>query len=199
MPPKQKVKSQKKKTKKKKDVSGSVEERYRRAALEVDVLQDHLALRSQVTRRAQERREELQGKLQDLQGDLQEERDEKQAIYSEMTRQHQTLEQQSTVRIQNLEGEVAKLREELAISQQALQKLRVESEQVATKKDVEIAGLRNELENIESEYEALMHSCLDQLLSKLSVAEQQWSGQALCFHKQYKQMLKDCGLNPLES
>ncbi|CAH2319521.1 Hypothetical predicted protein [Pelobates cultripes] len=111
MPPKLKGKTQKKKkTKKQKDGSGSIEEQYRRAALEVDVLQDHLALRRHVTRRAQELKEELQEKLQVLQSDIEGERDEKQAIYSEMTRKQRNLELESSERIQSLEEEVAELK-----------------------------------------------------------------------------------------
>ncbi|KAM4702958.1 dynein regulatory complex protein 12 [Rhinophrynus dorsalis] len=198
MPPKQKGKSQKKKGKKQKDGTGSVEEQYRRAALEVDILQEHLALRRQVTRRTQEHRHKLKMKLEELQGDLEGEKEDKQAIYSEMARQYRTLEEQSSVCIQALEKEVVELRLQLAKSQQALQDLREESERTKVEKEAKITQLRGEVESMESEYEALLHSCLDQLLSKLSVAELQWKGQALSIHQQHKQMLQDCGLNPLD-
>ncbi|CAI9532529.1 unnamed protein product [Staurois parvus] len=87
-----------------------MEDKHKKATVEVDVLKDHLALQRQVTRQAQYHKQEMRGKLHELLEDLQEERDTKQAIYSEMTRQHQDLEQQSSSRIQVLEEEVAKLK-----------------------------------------------------------------------------------------
>uniref|UniRef100_A0A8C5N363 Dynein regulatory complex protein 12 n=1 Tax=Leptobrachium leishanense TaxID=445787 RepID=A0A8C5N363_9ANUR len=200
MPPKLKGKIQKKKKKGKnqKDGSGSIEEKYCRATLEVDVLQDHLALHSQVTRRAQDLKEDLEVKFQELEKDLEGERDEKQAIYTEMTRRHRTLEQESTQHIQSLETEVAQLKIELAMSQNELLRFQEESALKAADKEVEIAELRAEVEKIEKEYETLLHSCLDQLLSKLNVAELQWTNQAISIHQQHKQLLHDCGLNPLD-
>ncbi|OCT72414.1 coiled-coil domain-containing protein 153 [Xenopus laevis] len=198
MPPKQKGKAQKKKGKKTKNGTSSVEEQFRKALLEVEVLQDHLALRRQVTRRTQEHKEELRAKLQDLQGDLHEEKDEKHAIYSEMTRQQQALEQQSSASIQALKQEVEELRLQLGDTQQELEEVREELEHTKSKKDAEITHLRGEVENMESEYENLLHSCLDHLLSKLSGAELQWKDQALSIHQQHKQMLQDYGLNPLD-
>ncbi|KAG8434557.1 hypothetical protein GDO86_012799 [Hymenochirus boettgeri] len=198
MPPKLKAKSQKKKGKKQKDGKNSVEEQYWKAALEVEVLQDHLALGRQVTRRTQEHKEELRAKLQELQEGLQEEKDAKQAIYSEMTRQQRNLEQESTASIQTLREEVAELRLQLAKSQQALHALQEESERMKSEKDAQIAGLQEEVENMETEYGNLLHSCLDKMLSKLSVAGQQWKDQALLTHQHHKQILKDYGLNPLE-
>ncbi|XP_063291940.1 coiled-coil domain-containing protein 153 [Pelobates fuscus] len=199
MPPKLKGKAQKKKkTKKQKDGSGSIEEQYRRAALEVDVLQDHLALRRHVTRRAQELKEELQEKLQVLQSDIEGERDEKQAIYSEMTRKHRNLELESSEHIQSLEEEVAELKLKLGKSQNELRMFQEESARKAAEKEAEITDLRIEVENMEKEYETLLHSCLDQLLSKLNTADLQWTKQALSIHQQHKEMLLDCGLNPLD-
>ncbi|KAE8592330.1 hypothetical protein XENTR_v10018731 [Xenopus tropicalis] len=198
MPPKQKGKSQKKKGKKTKNGTSSVDDQYRKATLEVEVLQNHLALRRQVTRRTQEHKEELHAKLQELQGDLEEEKSEKQAIYSEMTRQQQALEQQSSASIQALKQEVAELRLQLGESQQELKEVREELEHTKSEKEDQIIHLRREVENMESEYENLLHSCLDHLLSKLNVAELQWKDQALSIHQQHKQMLQDYGLNPLD-
>ncbi|KAM8927912.1 dynein regulatory complex protein 12 [Pelodytes ibericus] len=200
MPPKIKEKTQKKKkrVKKQKDGSGSIEEQYRRAALEVDVLQDHLALRRQVTRRAQELKEELREKLEELEENLEGEKDEKQAIYSEMTRQHRNLEQESSAHIRSLEEKVTKLTFQLAKSQSELQKLREDCERKAAEKEEEISELRATVENMEKEYETLLHSCLDQLLAKLDVAGLQWKNNALSIHHQHKQMLQECGLNPLD-
>ncbi|XP_053308291.1 coiled-coil domain-containing protein 153 isoform X2 [Spea bombifrons] len=176
----------------------SVEEQYRRAVLEVDVLQDHLALRRQIARQAQELKKELREKLQELEGDLQGERDDKQAIYSEMTRQHRSLEQESSAHIRSLEEEVTELKIKLAYSQNALQKLQEESERKAAEKEAEIMDLRAQMENMEKEYETLLHACLDKLIDKLNMAEFGWKKQALSIHQQYKGMLQNCGLNPLD-
>lgn len=199
MPPKLKGKSQKKKKlKKTKGGAGSVEEQFRKATLEVDVLQDHLALQRQVTRQAQQRKYELHGKLQELHEDIQDERDEKQAIYNEMTRQHLDLEQQSSARIQDLEAEVAELKLQLNNSQQAFQSLCEESQRITKAKEAEIEELKKQVESMETEYEHILHSSLDRILSKLTLAGQQWAKESLTIHQQHKHMLQDCGLNPLD-
>ncbi|XP_040280919.1 coiled-coil domain-containing protein 153 [Bufo bufo] len=199
MPPKLKAKSQrKKKVKKSKAGTGSVEERFRKATLEVDVLQDHLALQKQVTRQVQQRKYELHGKLQELQEDIQDERDEKQAIYNEMTRQHRDLEKQSSARVQDLEEEVAQLKLQLSNSQQAFQLLNEESQRITEEKETEIEELKKQVESMETEYEHILHSSLDQMLARLTLAEQQWTKESLTIHQQYKNMLQDCGLNPLD-
>ncbi|KAM5132417.1 dynein regulatory complex protein 12 [Mantella aurantiaca] len=198
MPPKLKGKLQNKKKMKKQKESGLIGDNYKKATIEVHVLQDHLALQRQVMRQAQHHKQEMRGKVHELLDDLQEERDTKQAIYSEMTRQHHDLEHQSSSRIQALEEEVAKLKLQLSISQEALQTLKEESENMAQEKEAEITALKGEVENMETEYETILHSCLDQLLQKLSVAQQKWTSESLSIHHQYKHMLQECGLNPLD-
>ncbi|XP_056400621.1 coiled-coil domain-containing protein 153-like isoform X3 [Hyla sarda] len=199
MTPKLKTKLQKKKkVKKSKDETGLVEEKFRKATHNVDVLQDHLALQRQVTREAQQHKYELHGKLQELQEDIQDERDEKQAIYNEMTRQHCELKQQSSVCIQNLEEEVAELKLQLNNSQHAFLLLSEESHQITKEKNEEIKGLKKQIESMETEYEHILHSSLDQILSKLTLAGQQWKKESSIIHQQYKHMLQDCGLNPLD-
>ncbi|XP_073513942.1 dynein regulatory complex protein 12 isoform X1 [Phyllobates terribilis] len=199
MPPKLKAKSpKKKKVKKLKGGTGSLEEQFRKATLEVNVLQDHLALQRHVARQAQQRKYELHGKLQELHEDIQDERDEKQAIYNEMTRQHRDLEQRNSMRIQHLEEEVAELKLQLNNSQQAFQLLSKESLHIAKEKEAEIEELKKQVENMETEYEQILHFSLDRILSKLTLTGQQWEKESLTIHQQHKHMLQDCGLNPLD-
>ncbi|XP_073422567.1 dynein regulatory complex protein 12 [Dendrobates tinctorius] len=199
MPPKLKAKSpKKKKVKKSKGGTGSLEEQFRKATLEVDVLQDHLALQRQVTRQAQQRKYEMHGKLQELHEDIQDERDEKQAIYNEMTRKHRDLEQRNSARIQHLEEEVAELKLQLNDSQKAFQLLTEESLHTVKEKETEIEELKKQVENMETEYEHILHSCLDRILSKLTLTGQQWEKESLTIHQKHKHMLQDCGLNPLD-
>ncbi|KAG9482576.1 hypothetical protein GDO78_011321, partial [Eleutherodactylus coqui] len=147
---------------------------------------------------AQQRKQELRGKLQGLQEDIQDERDEKQALYSEMTRQHRDLKQQSSARIRDLEGEVAGLKLQLSNSQHAFQLLKDESHRITEEKEAEIEELKNQVESMETEYEQILHSSLDRILSNLALAGQRWAKEALTVHQQYKHMLQDCGLNPLD-
>ncbi|XP_073513943.1 dynein regulatory complex protein 12 isoform X2 [Phyllobates terribilis] len=168
MPPKLKAKSpKKKKVKKLKGGTGSLEEQFRKATLEVNVLQDHLALQRHVARQAQQRKYELHGKLQELHEDIQDERDEKQAIYNDN-------------------------------SQQAFQLLSKESLHIAKEKEAEIEELKKQVENMETEYEQILHFSLDRILSKLTLTGQQWEKESLTIHQQHKHMLQDCGLNPLD-
>ncbi|XP_075695022.1 dynein regulatory complex protein 12 isoform X3 [Rhinoderma darwinii] len=115
MPRKLKAKSQKKKkVKKPKAASGSVEEQFRKATLEVDVLQDHLALQRQVTRQAQLCKYDLHGKLQELHEDIQEERDEKQAIYSDVSQKaFQLLSEESQCIAMEKEAEIEELKKQV--------------------------------------------------------------------------------------
>ncbi|CAM4612757.1 unnamed protein product [Lepidochelys kempii] len=79
------------KQKKKKNVAeNEVEEKYRKAALEVDILKEHLALRRDVARQVKADSEGL--KQRQLERELEMSRDDKKDIYEEMIRQYQELQ-----------------------------------------------------------------------------------------------------------
>ncbi|XP_039352822.1 coiled-coil domain-containing protein 153 isoform X3 [Mauremys reevesii] len=102
------------KQKKKKNVAeNEVEEKYRKAALEVDILKEHLALRRDVARQAKADSEGLKQRLLELEQELEMSRDDKKDIYEEMIRQYQELQRQTETRIQQLETETKQLQEQL--------------------------------------------------------------------------------------
>ncbi|XP_029428596.1 coiled-coil domain-containing protein 153-like isoform X2 [Rhinatrema bivittatum] len=82
MPPKKKEKARKKGKQKKSGTDHDMEERFRRTVLEVEVLQDHLALRRDVARQAEAKGAELKARLLLLEQELQHERDDKKDIYA---------------------------------------------------------------------------------------------------------------------
>ncbi|XP_044852947.1 coiled-coil domain-containing protein 153 isoform X2 [Mauremys mutica] len=109
------------KQKKKKNVAeNEVEEKYRKAALEVDILKEHLALRRDVARQAKDDSEGLKQRLLELEQELEMSRDDKKDIYEEMIRQYQELQRQTETRIQQLETETKQLQEQLAVTSRLL-------------------------------------------------------------------------------
>nr|XP_008162740.1 coiled-coil domain-containing protein 153 isoform X2 [Chrysemys picta bellii] len=76
------------KQKKKKNVAeNEVEEKYRKAALEVDILKEHLALRRDVARQAKADSEGLKQRLLELERELEMSRDDKKDIYEATCRE----------------------------------------------------------------------------------------------------------------
>ncbi|XP_069080939.1 dynein regulatory complex protein 12 [Pleurodeles waltl] len=199
MPPKKKKGKGKKKGKaKKSDGPDAIEEKYRRSTLEVEVLQDHLALRRDVARQAQAQSGVLKLKLQELERELEGERHDKKAIYTEMIRQYKELQLESEARIQQLETRANLLEEQLGTCQSEVQELHAENNRILAEKNEAIEALEHKINSMETEYEKILHDSLDGLLSKLAVAKMQWTEQATSIHMACKQTLQECGLNPLD-
>ncbi|XP_050778026.1 coiled-coil domain-containing protein 153 isoform X2 [Gopherus flavomarginatus] len=188
----------KQKKKKKNVAENEVEEKYRKAALEVDILKEHLALRRDVAREAKADSEGLKQRLVQLEQELEMSRDDKKDIYEEMIRQYQELQQQTETRIQELETETKQLQKQLATCREDIQQARVEREQVLGEKDQTIAELQGKINAMETEYEKILHGSLDRVLSKLAVAQDCWEKEATAMHMEHKERLREFGLNPLE-
>ncbi|XP_030394230.1 coiled-coil domain-containing protein 153 isoform X2 [Gopherus evgoodei] len=201
MAPKTRGKGKKggKQKKKKKNVAeNEVEEKYRKAALEVDILKEHLALRRDVARQAKADSEGLKQRLVELEQELEMSRDDKKDIYEEMIRQYQELQQQTETRIQQLEIETKQLQKQLATCREDIQQARVEREQVLGEKDQTIAELQGKINAMEAEYEKILHGSLDRVLSKLAATQDCWEKEATAMHIEHKERLREFGLNPLE-
>ncbi|TFJ99176.1 Coiled-coil domain-containing protein 153 [Platysternon megacephalum] len=187
------------KQKKKKNVAeNEVEEKYRKAALEVDILKEHLALRRDVARQAKADSEGLKQRLLELEQELEMSRDDKKDLYEEMIRQYQELQRQTETRIQQLEIETKQLQEQLATCREDIQQARAEREQVLGEKDQTIAELQGKINAMETEYEKILHCSLDRVLSKLAAAQGCWEKEATAMHMEHKERLREFGLNPLE-
>ncbi|XP_067418863.1 dynein regulatory complex protein 12 [Emydura macquarii macquarii] len=187
------------KQKKKKNVAeNEVEEKYRKAALEVDILKEHLALRRDVARQAKADSEGLQQRLRELERELELTRDDKKDIYEEMIRQYQELQRQTETRIQQLETETKQLQQELATCRQDIQQAREDREQLLGEKDQTIVELQGKIDAMETAYEKILHGSLDQILSKLAAAQGCWEKEATALHLEHKERLREFGLNPLE-
>uniref|UniRef100_K7G1J3 Dynein regulatory complex protein 12 n=1 Tax=Pelodiscus sinensis TaxID=13735 RepID=K7G1J3_PELSI len=145
------------KQKKKKIVAeNEVEEKYRKAALEVDILKEHLALWRDVARQAKADGEGLKRRLLELELELELERTTRR-IFMKMIRQHQELQRQTETRMQQLETETKQLQEQLATCHQATQRAQEEGEQLRGEKDRPISELRGRIDAMETEYEKILH------------------------------------------
>uniref|UniRef100_A0A8C4SKG4 Dynein regulatory complex protein 12 n=1 Tax=Erpetoichthys calabaricus TaxID=27687 RepID=A0A8C4SKG4_ERPCA len=200
MPPKKKgkEKSKGKKEKKKPADGNSLEEKYRRSTLDVEVLKDHLALRRDIARQAQACSHELKTRLSSLEQTLGEERDDKKAISADLTRQYKTMQTEMGVKVHQLEIEVSRLRQQLAACQESLQNEQQERERITQEKDATIAELQGKIDNMETEYEKILHDSLDNLLSRLADTKMNWVKVSTALHLEYKHKLAGFGLNPLD-
>ncbi|KAL8173615.1 UNVERIFIED_CONTAM: hypothetical protein K2H54_010274 [Gekko kuhli] len=174
------------------------EEKYRKRTLEVETLKQHLVLRRDVARHAMADSEGLKQRLAELEKELEEARGDKQDIYEEMIRQFQQLQRQTDTRIQRLEAETQSLQEQLAVCQEDVRQSRAEKEKMQEEKEEAIARMQRKIDGMETEYEKILHGSLDLLLSKLEAAKLGWEEEATALHLEYKDRLKEFGLNPLE-
>ncbi|XP_072094270.1 dynein regulatory complex protein 12 isoform X2 [Mobula birostris] len=194
MPPKNKGKA--KKGKKKATKGDNVEEKYKQTVHQVESLKNQLVLRRDIARQALLVKEEWKAKLQVLKNDLKEEQAIKKSIHSDMTRQYKTMRSELDLRVHQLEIEVGHLQQQLTLCQQQLVKTQEEKVQVIKEKDSTIKELQMKIDNMETEYEAILHNSLDLLLNELKKARLQWEKAATNLHAEHKKKLLEFGLNP---
>ncbi|KAK6469220.1 coiled-coil domain-containing protein 153-like [Huso huso] len=199
MPPKKRGKAKGKKGKRKKTSDGNeLQEKYKRSTLDVAVLKEHLALRRDVARQAQACSHSLKSRLAVLEQELDEEREDKKDINADLTRQYKSMQMETGVRVHQLEIEVSRLRQQLTLCQQDLQGEREERQRTVQEKDATIAELQGKIDNMETDYERILHDTLDSLLSRLAESKLRWVDESTALHFNNKERLVDFGLNPLD-
>ncbi|XP_031439697.1 coiled-coil domain-containing protein 153 [Clupea harengus] len=196
MPPKKKGKEKKKM--KQNDEGNEHEEKYRRSLLDVAILKEHLALRTDVALHAKASREELKKQLGELESDLSQERTNKRDITADLNRRHKIMQTDMEAKISHLEIKVITLQQQLAQCQGELRDEREAHTQDTEEKEAIISRLQSKLDNMESEYEKILHGSLDSLLTHLTEARGTWEEESAHIHQDFKDILKDFGLNALQ-
>ncbi|KAF7662647.1 hypothetical protein LDENG_00231390 [Lucifuga dentata] len=194
MPPKRKPKNKKNPEKSENDL----EVKYRRSVLDIAILQDLLALQNDSAMKARSNSTDLRRHIKDMEQRLLYERQDHRDVNSDLSRQYKTMQAELTNKVKKLEQEVSKLNEQLALCQEELRTEKRQREQVEQEKDATIAELQHKLDNMESDYEKILHDTLDSLISQLSVARQGWEDKNTTIHQEYKELLSEFGLNPLD-
>ncbi|XP_041797370.1 coiled-coil domain-containing protein 153 [Chelmon rostratus] len=196
MPPKKKTKKTTKKNPEKSE--NDLEAKYRRSVLDIAILQDHIAFQRESVINVQSDRAALRRHMRDVEQKLQHERQDHRDINSDLSRQYKTMQMELTNRVKRLEKEVSQLKEELVLCQEELGREKRQREQVEQEKDVTIADLQHKLDNMETNYEKILHETLDGLTSQLCVARQRWQDKSTTLHQNYKELLSEFGLNTLD-
>ncbi|XP_063062103.1 coiled-coil domain-containing protein 153 [Engraulis encrasicolus] len=196
MPPKQKGKEKKKK--KQKNEGNELEEKYRRSVLDVAVLQEHLALRTDMALQARSSREDLRRQLRELEREMSQERSDKKDITADLNRRHKAMQSDMESRLSRLEINTVSLQQQLAQCQEELRAEREAHALLREEKDSLISDLQHKLHSMETEHDKILHGSLDSLLTYLSEARDAWEEESTQIHQQFKTILKDMGLNPLQ-
>ncbi|XP_034281188.1 coiled-coil domain-containing protein 153 isoform X2 [Pantherophis guttatus] len=176
----------------------SGEERHKEASPEADALKQHLVLQRDLAKQARIDREGFRQRLTELERNLEKAQKDKKDIYEEMIRQYQQFQRQSDSQIQRLEAEKQNLQVQLAACQKTLQRSEEDRAKISEEKDKAVAQMQQKAEEMEKECERILHDSLDQVLSKLQATKLGWENEATLIHTDYKNALKDFGLNPLE-
>ncbi|KAM7413304.1 hypothetical protein PAMA_020609 [Pampus argenteus] len=136
--------------------------------------------------------------MRDTEQKLQHERQDHRDVNCDLSRQYKTMQAELTSKVERLEKEVSKLKEELALCQEELRNERRQREQLKEEKDATVADLQHKLDNMDADYEKILHNSLDSLTSQLSVARQRWDDKSTTLHQNYKELLSEFGLNTLD-
>nr|XP_020455769.1 coiled-coil domain-containing protein 153-like isoform X2 [Monopterus albus] len=171
---------------------------YKRSILDIAVLQDHIALQCESIIKVQSDKNDLRRRMRDMEQKLQQERQDHRDINSDLSRQYKTMQTELTNKVKRLEEDVSQLKEELAMCQEELRKGKRDRDQMEQEKDATIADLQHKLDNMEIDYERVLHETLDSLTSQLSVAQQGWKDKSIGLHQNYKELLSEFGLNALD-
>lgn len=201
MPPKTKGKGRKTGAQKKKKNSSpdaGAEAKHRLVLMEKELLQDHLALQRDETRRAKASEDRLKQRLQELEAELERAQSEGKAVYAEMNRQRRALQEELRTRSKHLEEEVRSRQKQLETCQREAKTAREEAEKALREQGETLAQLRAHVANMEAKYEEILHGSLDCLLAKLRVVKPQWDAATLRLHTKHKEQLRQFGLNPLD-
>ncbi|TMS07560.1 Coiled-coil domain-containing protein 153 [Larimichthys crocea] len=175
-----------------------LEAKYRRSVLDVAILQDHIALQCECVTKVQSDRVDLRRRMRDMEQKLQHERQDRRDVNSDLSRQYKTMQTELTNKVKTLEKEVSQLKEELVLCQEDLRREKRERERVQQEKDATVNDLQHKLDNMETDYEKILHETLDSLTSQLSVARQGWEEKSTALHQNYKELLSEFGLNAFD-
>nr|XP_048272812.1 coiled-coil domain-containing protein 153 isoform X2 [Myodes glareolus] len=208
MPPKTKGKGRKtgaQKKKKKSSPDAGAEAKHRLVLLEKELLQDHLALQRDETRRAKASEDRLKQRLQELEAELERAQSEGKAVYAEMSRQRWALQEELRTRSKQLEEEVRSQQKQLETCQREAKTAREGAEKALREQGETLAQLRAHVANMEAKYEEFLgmkawcsQGSLDCLLAKLRAVKPQWDAAVLRLHTRHKEQLRQFGLNPLD-
>ncbi|XP_070684878.1 dynein regulatory complex protein 12 [Pempheris klunzingeri] len=166
--------------------------------LDIAILEDHIALQGESVMKVQADRTDLRRRMRDVEQKLQHERQNRRDVNSDLSRQYKTMQTELTNKVKRLEKEVSQLKEELGLCQEELRKEKREREQVEQKRDATVAELQHKLDNMETDYEKILHETLDSLTSQLSATRQGWEDKSATLHQNYKELLSEFGLNALD-
>ncbi|KAJ7304969.1 hypothetical protein JRQ81_010689 [Phrynocephalus forsythii] len=191
-------KGKRKKAGKQKKKMAPDDEQHRKTTLDIDALKQHLVLQRDIARKAVSDSGKLKQKLADLEAELERAQGDKKDIYEEMIRQYQHLQCQTETQIQRLEMENQNLHGKLAACQEEVRQSQVEKANMLEEKDRAISEMQRKMEEMETGYEKVLHASLDRVVSKLQTARIGWEKEATAIHLEYKDRLKEFGLNPLE-
>nr|XP_023681758.1 coiled-coil domain-containing protein 153 [Paramormyrops kingsleyae] len=203
MPPKKKSISKVNTTEKKKksgevlDDRKDLWEKYKRNDVEVAVLKERLALRAEAVRRAQSTSADLWSRVRELEQKVMQGQHDKRDITTELNRQNMRAQMEIEIKVHKLETEVRDLSQQLAECREQLGAERDAQKRMAEEKDATIAHLQERLDRMDSDYERILHDCLDSLLALLSGERQKWQGESTCTHQELKSVLSEFNLNPL--
>ncbi|XP_074972563.1 dynein regulatory complex protein 12 [Phalacrocorax aristotelis] len=207
MPPKSKGKGRKgvKQQQKRNIAESRAEEKFRKAALEVDMPKEHLVPWKNVSWQAKADNEVLMRRLWDLKKALEQAQEDKRDIHEaegrEMTWQYQQLQKQTAARRQRLK--VKSLQEHLATRLQESQQPQETATQALAERDRTIAQPQHRLDAMEQEYKKILHmsgdiaGSLDLMLAKMAEASLHWEEVGMTIAMEHKECLQEFSLNPL--
>ncbi|KAH9492597.1 hypothetical protein Btru_024030 [Bulinus truncatus] len=202
MPPKKKKGKGKGKRKgkgaKKDDAKLELEDSYKRTLDEIAALKDHLAVRRELTRRAQSASVEISKKMEETERLLEEHKLDQKDINADMTRQYKTMQTEMGLTIHQLETELSRTRSQLSAAKAELKKSYEDQKKMIDEKDVIIKDLKLKIDSMEKAYENVLRETLDNLIVKLDAAKLLWDKHSSLIQSKNKQTLLEFGLNPLD-
>ncbi|KAH9492602.1 hypothetical protein Btru_024038 [Bulinus truncatus] len=175
-----------------------LEDSYKRTLDEIAALKDHLAVRRELTRRAQSASVEISKKMEETERLLEEHKLDQKDINADMTRQYKTMQTEMGLRIHQLETELSRTRSQLSAAEAELKKSYEDRKKMIDEKDVIIKDLKLKIDSMEKAYENVLRETLDNLIVKLDAAKLLWDKHSSLIQSKNKQTLLEFGLNPLD-
>lgn len=132
-------------------------------------LQVQLAERSEEASRALAQKRELQGRVEQMSKDLDEERERTFEITQDMTRQYKGMQEELLSRINKLEETVQELNDQLSESDVRMERLMKDKSSIIQMKDAEIAELRAKMDDMAEEFGEMLRETLEKMRERIEI------------------------------
>lgn len=150
-----------------------------KAATKIKSLERELLDRSEAASSAVARKRELEDSVRESRRLVESEQEDRRDIMSAMARQYKANHDSLTEQINALSADLTATQEDLRLTRAALQETVASRDRLLQEKDMEIANLKNQMEEMAQAFGVLLNDTLEQVSTRIQKARDSYETQAV--------------------